>query len=203
MKDINDYINSGILESYVLGMATSEEIKEVEQVAYANVEVKEAIDSISRLFEQQAISQAVQPDLTIKPLLLAKIDYIERLENGEAAAFPPKLDANSTIADFEPWLSRPDFQLPKDFAGLYGKIISHNPRMTTAVIWLQDGAPKEIHRKEYESFLIVEGSCEICIGEEIHQLVAGDFLPIPLHKYHHITVTSRIPCKAIQQRVVA
>jgi len=166
MKDINDYINSGILESYVLGMATSEEIKEVEEVAYANAEIRKAIDSIGLLFEQQAIAQAVQPDPTVKPLLMAKIDYIERMENGEAAAFPPDLNANSTIADFEPWLTRPDFQLPKDFTGLYGKIIAHNPRTTTALIWLKDGAPKEIHHKEFESFLIVEGSCEIRIARK-------------------------------------
>jgi mannose-6-phosphate isomerase-like protein (cupin superfamily) len=203
MKDLSEYINSGVLESYVLGMATSEEIKEVEQAADANAEVMHAIDSIGKLFEQTAISQAIEPDPTVRPLVMAKINFIERMEKGEAPAFPPHLDSNSTIGDFDPWLNRPDFQLPKDFNGLYARIIAHNDHSTTAVIWLKDGAPNEVHDREHESFLIVDGSCDIYIEEEIHRLVAGDYLAIPLHRKHHIKVTSHIPCKAIQQRVVA
>ena len=64
-------------------------------------------------------------------------------------------------------------------------------------------APEEIHTNEFERFLIVEGSCDIQIGETVHQLQAGDFLSIPLFENHFVTVTSSIPCKVILQRVAA
>jgi mannose-6-phosphate isomerase-like protein (cupin superfamily) len=64
-------------------------------------------------------------------------------------------------------------------------------------------APQELHHDEHEKFLIVEGSCTISVEDKSYDLVAGDFLQIPLHKKHHVTVTSSIPCKVILQRAAA
>jgi mannose-6-phosphate isomerase-like protein (cupin superfamily) len=60
-----------------------------------------------------------------------------------------------------------------------------------------------VHDNEFEKFLILEGSCTITIEEEAHHLVPGDYLAIPLHKSHQVTITSEIPCKIILQRVAA
>ena len=62
---------------------------------------------------------------------------------------------------------------------------------------------QEVHHDEYEKFLIVEGTCTITIGDEVHNLVPGNFLSIPLYKNHTVTVTSLIPCKIILQRIAA
>ena len=64
-------------------------------------------------------------------------------------------------------------------------------------------SPIEVHTNELESFLILEGTCDITIGEEVHHLVTGDFISIPLHIGHSLIVTSNIPCKVILQRVAA
>ena len=69
--------------------------------------------------------------------------------------------------------------------------------------WLKDYAPQEVHDDEHEKFLIIEGTCDIIVGNEINQLVAGDYFAIPLHKNHIIKVTSSQPCKVILQRVAA
>jgi mannose-6-phosphate isomerase-like protein (cupin superfamily) len=204
MKDISEFIESGVIEAYVLGMASPEEIQEVEEYAMVHPEIHNAIDSFSDGLEQQALANAIAPDPIIKPLLLATIDFIDRMQKGETPAFPPDLNENSTANDYTEWLNRPDMVLPSYPTDLYARIIGYTPRLTTAIVWIKEMAPQEVHDHEYEKFLIVEGSCTITIADEVeHNLKAGDFLTIPLHKNHHVKVTSDIPCKVILQRVAA
>ena len=75
--------------------------------------------------------------------------------------------------------------------------------MITAVIWIGQMAPDETHDDEHEKFLILEGTCDITVGNDVHHLKAGDYFAIPLHKTHMVKVTSDVPCKAILQRIAA
>ena len=203
MENIKAFIESGILETYVMGDSTREEKDLVEQMAASFKEVKDEIDSISEVLEFYAISNATVPDPTIKPLLLATIDYTERIKSGEAVSHAPDLTASSTIVDYSPWLQRENMALPAHFTDFHAKIISYTPTTLTAIVWIKEMAPQEVHDHEYEKFLVVEGTCDITIGEAIHHLNPGDYLSIPLHKPHHVTVTSSIPCKVILQRTAA
>ena len=45
MSDIQQYIESGILEAHVLGIASPEEQKEVEAMAAQHAEIREAINA--------------------------------------------------------------------------------------------------------------------------------------------------------------
>ncbi len=203
MNIIKTFIESGIIESYVLGIATDTERAEVEQMAQEHAEVRDAVDGFSRTFENVLLQNPVTPDPTIKPFLMAIIDYTERLQNGEEPAFPPVLNENSLIEDYTPWLNRPDMVLPVDFKDIHAKIIGFTPEVTTAIAWIKHMAPQEVHHDEYEKFLIVEGSCDITIEDKVHHLSAGSMLSIPLYASHHVTITSSIPCKIILQRVAA
>ena len=197
-----EYIDSGILEQYVLGIASTAESNEVEMMAAANPEIQEEIDAIARSLEIFAQAVAVEPNPVIKPFLLATIDYTERLKNGEPISDPPILNENSRVADYTAWLSRADMASPGT-ADVFAKIIGYTPEAITAIVWLKDYAPQEVHDHEYERFLIVEGTCNIIVGEEVNQLVPGDYFAIPLHKNHLVEVTSSIACKVILQRVAA
>lgn len=64
--DIKNYIESGIIESYVLGLTTSEETAEVEAMATEHNEVQKAILNFEILFEKQANNNLVQPDARVK-----------------------------------------------------------------------------------------------------------------------------------------
>ncbi len=203
MDNISSYIDSGILEAYVLGIATGEEASMVEKLALAHPEIKEELEQIAISLEQYAADHAVEPHATMKPLLLASIDYSERLKNGEPETVPPLLNENITISDYDQWLNRPDMVMPENSDNVFLKIIGSTPEATTAIVWLKEFAPDEVHHNEHECFLIIEGSCDIRIGDKVHQLVPGDYLNIPLHIDHEVKVTSSVPCKIILQRKAA
>lgn len=203
MSPLIEYIESGILELYVMGMTSSLEAAEVERMASAHPEIRTEIENISLAMEGYALAHAVKPRATVKPLLMATIEYIERLKNGEQPASPALLTSTSKISDYQQWLDRSDMLAPASFEGLYAKIIAATPEVTTGIVWISGMTDYEIHHDEHESFLIVEGTCDFIIGEEVHSLVPGDFLAIPLHKPHWARITSAIPCKAIIQRRAA
>jgi mannose-6-phosphate isomerase-like protein (cupin superfamily) len=203
MKTTKEFIESGILELYVLGTASSEEVMEVEQRAAGDPEIRQEIDAISEALELYAMENAIQPNELIKPFLLATIDYTQRLENGEEVTHPPLLNEASTIEDYLPWLSRADMKPPANDLDLFAKIIGYTPTVTSAIVWINEYAPHEVHDDEFERFLIVEGTCEIIVEDEVNQLKPSDYFAIPLHKKHMVKVTSSIPCKVILQRIAA
>ena len=203
MSIISEFIQSGLLELYALGSTSPEEAVEVEQMVSAHPEVRRELDLIYDSMEAYAIAHAVTPKATIKPLIMATINYLERVKQGEQILTPPELKPNSQISDFAAWLQRPDMVLPPESAGIYAKIICATPEATTAIVWLTGIADNEVHDHEYERFLIVEGTCTITAAEEAHKLHPGDYYAVPLHTRHMVQVTSNIPCKVILQRIAA
>lgn len=203
MNSIKDYIESGILESYVLGNTTTLEAISVKSMAINHPEIAEELKDISAALYGYAKSVGVQPDPIIKPFLLATIDYAERLKNGETVSFPPMLHQTSHPRDYDMWLQEAAAGAPQNLKDVHAKIIGYTEKMITAIVWIKDMAPQEVHDDEIEKFLIIEGTCDIIIDNEVHQLVAGDMLSIPLHKNHFVKVTSLIPCKIILQRIAA
>src|SRR5436190_24381926 len=201
--NIKDFISSGILELYVIGDISEKESQEVERMAAANPEVRKEIEEISKSLEKYAKVNAVSPDPIVKPFLMAIIDYMERMENGEAFSVAPALNENSKITDFSQWLNRPDMVYPSDAEDLYAKILSYTPAGVTAIAWIKKSAPQETHQDEYEKFLILEGTCDIIVEGKVHSLIPGDYFAIPLYKNHVVKVTSDIPCKVILERMAA
>ncbi len=199
-----EYIDSGILENYVMGMANHSEREEVEMMAAANPDIRHEIDAINDALEKYALSHSIEPSPMVKPLLMATIDYSERIKSGEPFSFPPVLHENSTIEDYATWLNRPDLVFSgSEQDNIFAKIIGYTPAMVTAIVWIKQETPREIHDTEHERFLIIEGRCDILVGDKISHLVPGDYFDIPLHEYHMVKVTSSIACKAILQRIAA
>lgn len=203
MKDWKELIASGLLELYVTGETSSEEDRIIAELVLKHVEVRNEIDEISLAYEKLFLAHEVKPDPVIKPFLMAKIDYITRLKGGERFSLPPLLHKGSVAADYAEWLNRKDMVLPDYFDDVYAKIIGSGNGVTTAIVWIRHMAPQEVHDREYEKFLILEGTCIIYIENDRFELKAGDYLTIPLHKKHHVLITSGFPCKAILQRVAA
>ncbi len=203
MKDLKQYLSSGILEEFVLGLTSVEENCEVLRMISEHEEVKDEVNSITNSLLQ--ISELVAPPLdpTIKPMVLAIIDYTTRLQNGEEVTFPPELGEHSSIEDYAQWITRQDLMPHINFDEYDARLIGYTPTMTTALVSIRTGSPEETHHELFEKFLILEGSCDIMIDNTIHSLFPGDYLSIPLHAKHKVQITSLIPCRAILQRVAA
>ncbi|WP_205502433.1 cupin domain-containing protein [Rufibacter psychrotolerans] len=201
MNPITDYIESGILELYVMGVTTPGETQEVEQMASAHPQIREEIETIRHTLEAYALAHAVEPKSTVKPLVLATIDYMVRLQQGEPVTFPPVLSPESRQEDYAAWLEREDLQAPAELEDIYVKIIGYSPNATTAIIWIKGVAEEEIHHDEHERFLILEGTCDITVDGKVNHLSPGDFFSIPLHQTHKVKVTSEVPCKVVLQRL--
>jgi len=200
MMRLNDIRNDALLERYLIGDLTIKEIDIVEKAFVEYSELKVELREIAQSFTTYALANAIEPDPITKPMLMAFLNYTERLKGGEKITFPPELNEHTKIEDYKEWLDRSDLQ-ETTYDAVHGHIIGHTENRTTLIIWLRYGAAEEIHTDEYENFFIVEGTCDIVLDDkEVHALKAGDYFAVPLHVSHRVEVTSTIPCKIILER---
>jgi hypothetical protein len=77
--NVQDYIQSGIIESYVLGMANEQEATELLQLSQQYPEIKQAIDSFEASLENAAFTNAINPPDSLKNKLFEtlKDDFAE------------------------------------------------------------------------------------------------------------------------------
>lgn len=71
--NIQDYIESGIIETYALGMADAQEAAEFEQLCREYPAVKLALEAFEASLEQQALSHAIPPPAAIKQRLMSEL----------------------------------------------------------------------------------------------------------------------------------
>lgn len=68
-----EYIESGIIESYVLGITTIGESAEVERLALEYPEIQAEIESVSNTFENYALQYEEEPPAFLKDKILAQL----------------------------------------------------------------------------------------------------------------------------------
>lgn len=69
----NEYIASGILESYVLGVTAPEERREVEKYASMYPEVKHELEAIEKAINSYAAEYSIAPSVQLKEKIIARI----------------------------------------------------------------------------------------------------------------------------------
>lgn len=86
MEESKVYIETGILELYVLGQLSTLEQKEVETMAAKYPEVKGEITAIEIAMEHYAVSHAIQPTLGLEKQIFEKITPLSGAVNGQEKA---------------------------------------------------------------------------------------------------------------------
>ena len=76
--NIKEYISSGILEHYVLGLASEKEREEVEMYSQSHSEIQIELSSIEEAMEQYAHMHAVEAPAGIGSKINAQIDALEK-----------------------------------------------------------------------------------------------------------------------------
>lgn len=77
MEEAKTYIESGILELYVLGQLNAQEQAEVEAIASKYLEIKQEIEAIEIAMEQYALHHAVAPSQKLESSILEQITTIK------------------------------------------------------------------------------------------------------------------------------
>jgi len=71
--EVKDIISSGLLELYVTGSASGEEMLQVEQWAEQYPEVQKEIEELQQAMENYVMANAISPDDSIKEKILSRI----------------------------------------------------------------------------------------------------------------------------------
>lgn len=71
--EIKEYIESGILEQYVLGQLSLAKAKEVEDMCKNHAEIAQEVQELSIMFERYATEHAVSPDASVKSNLMNEL----------------------------------------------------------------------------------------------------------------------------------
>lgn len=81
--DTKKYISSGILESYILGIVSEQEQKEVQCLRSIYPEIQEELRLLENTMEQFALSQTVAPPPLLKKQVMDQLDTVVQLGKEE------------------------------------------------------------------------------------------------------------------------
>ncbi len=73
--DLNHYIQSGIIESYVLGIATVSEMEELQHMRRLYPSLNAEIMAVERRIERTALAEAVLPSPYLKDRIFQRINW--------------------------------------------------------------------------------------------------------------------------------
>lgn len=193
--DINEILENGLIEGYVLGLLDPEETALVESSITKYPQLRA---------EMRAVEDALQTYLTldtsrlIKEKINAKIDFAEKerqgLEKGEFHFINKNSDAVLWFEKVKPLI--PENQ-PDPF---FITTLRDDDQGELFLIKTFTHVDNETHEDEMESFMILEGTCTCYVGDKIYDLSAGDYLEIPLQTNHDVKITSPYVI-AIMQRL--
>ncbi|HVX50043.1 MAG TPA: anti-sigma factor [Chitinophagaceae bacterium] len=85
--DIKAYIQSGIIESYVLGLASAEEAAELETLCMQHAEIKQAVEDFEALIEKNMAAGSIKPPAELKQQVLDALD--DEFEAPKTLVIPP------------------------------------------------------------------------------------------------------------------
>lgn len=105
MEEVNAYIESGILELYVLGQLAVHEQQEVEEMAAKHPEVKQEIAAIELAMEQYAIQNAISPSAGLKDQIMKQLSG-----NDEVLADPIRAEDALDARPIVPLQAHPGYE---------------------------------------------------------------------------------------------
>ena len=192
--DIKQFINSGILEIYCMGIASDEERIAVESYASRHMEVQEEIDAINAAL----LGYAEGSGKTATPGLKKKT-----LEAIARQNFPSLLSGQRNIDWWIQFIDALNINLPSDYE-IHLVDLPGDERKTNYIAWAKKGAfIEESHSDEDEYLLMIKGSCTITVDGLTNKYFPGDLIYIPKGKVHTAVAISEEPMIVIGQRIAA
>lgn len=103
--NVKEYIASGIVESYVLGLASPEEMAEFERMCAAHHEVQLAREAFEKQLEQQALATGIKPPAHMKSKIFAELEVeADKLRsNGNTVVTIPEVANSAPVVSMRWW----------------------------------------------------------------------------------------------------
>lgn len=192
-----EYISSGLIEDYCLGILDEKQMSAIEQAAAEHTEIKQKIKSFQQSLEQYAFEFSKTPAETLKNKIFSVIDNLALEEDHKKG----KLPLISKFSNTENWLRIVASLIPEKLEEpMFVREIGNENGVEHMVIWTKVPYPDEVHIDEHESFIVLKGRCRCTIGDEVIELGPGGYLSIPLYKHHDVEIIEG-PVLAVVQRV--
>ena len=197
--NMEEYIQSGKLEEYILGLLDEEEAAELLSLCKDHPKLNQEINEIDKSMFRYLSELAVPVSEGEKSKLFNALDLIEK-----DIFLPDSYPKIHKYSDYTSWtiaLKDELESLPDDKFVM--KTIWQNADGELSLIKSRRDIMPETHHDLHESFLLLQGTCTCIIGEKTYYLQTGDFLEIPLDVDHNVIITSEVPVIAILQRLAA
>jgi mannose-6-phosphate isomerase-like protein (cupin superfamily) len=193
-----DYINSGALEAYCLGLLSEEEEAYLIQMAMLYPEVKAELTAIEITMEKTAALEAVEPAPHIRQNLMRILGFAgeERLNLNDLPVIRQRIP-------HKPWLNALAHLIPDEPKEDFISHVLRDDKIVQQMLVISKiNVPEEAHGNFLESFFILNGRCECTIGDQFYALGEGDFIEIPLHTPHDIRLVTPVVTAILQYRFV-
>lgn len=204
--NLEEYILSGILEQYCLGLTSVAESKEVEALCAKHERLQKELVLVQQTLGNYADNHAISPHSQLKNSILYAIDELDFSEKAveieeEILSLEnlPLIHKKSNVLQWQKLVE--SLEPVTVVEGLPVHPLRIDDKVQIFVVWADEKVDNETHETESESFLILEGTCTCNVGGIDYDLKAGDFLGIPTYTNHTLKVTSNQPVKFIVQRV--
>ena len=197
MMNIQEYIESGILHDYCLGLLSAEDRMQVEHNCREYPELKAELAAVQQSLNDYAVAFSKVPQASLKDKIWELLSNI----NDEEKKNIERLPLINRYSDYKNWLHIVKPLLPEKLEKpMFVKVIRDDDQAWQSVIWTRADYPDEVHDDLKECFIVLEGECECHIGDKVIGLRPGGYLDIPLHMHHHVKVLSG-PVLAVVQRL--
>ena len=195
--NVQEYIDTGVLEQYCLCMLADNEMREVEVVRSQYPKISAEIRNIEASLEQYATPFAQEPPAELQEGIWGTLQNLNKERHIDLTDLP----VINRFTDHKAWLGvvRPLMppQLQED---RIVHVLRESDKVIQMLIISKTHFEDEVHVEEHESFIILEGECECTVGDNVFRLRPGGYTEIPLHTSHDVRVLSPY-VTAIVQRI--
>jgi mannose-6-phosphate isomerase-like protein (cupin superfamily) len=187
------------VSAYLLGSTSRADELLVERYAATDAEFADTLDRVRTTMETSVSNSKVTPPASAKSKLFERPEIVS---DPVGKAFPPYINAYSTIEEFRPWFVEAMVTMAQNATDFEILPIGASEDTFTFLAKMCSSIPEEVHVTELERLLLVEGFCDFVVGDNVHHFGPGDHYSIPIYTPHSAYVTSPNPCFFIVQRTV-
>ncbi|HEY0679965.1 MAG TPA: anti-sigma factor [Chitinophagaceae bacterium] len=102
--NVREYIASGIVESYVLGLASNEEMAEFERMCAAHQEVQLAREAFEKQLEMHSIKNGIQPPVHLQSKIFAELEVeSDKLKTNGSFTVDQSAQSQSPVVTMQWW----------------------------------------------------------------------------------------------------